>query len=149
MISICLTILLFANVFSNVQGDTINFLTSGGIPLKPDIATANHNTLVLNNLLSKINPGDVLVIPEFVFHINGGIVASHLKDFTFQLDGELSFINDRESWPHNADETVINSIVFTNFTRVLFTSVSQTGVFNGNGKSNTLFFSQFNMMSDQ
>lgn len=109
-----------------------NIEAAGAIPDVTDTATMWKNGGILNNTIALLKSGDTLLIPNKTFHLYGGITGSGFSNVTFQIDGTLSYANDRKTWPADANGNVLQCMYFSNIENVLFTS-NGTGTFDGNG----------------
>mmetsp|Transcript_7424 Transcript_7424/g.11072 ORF Transcript_7424/g.11072 Transcript_7424/m.11072 type:complete len:421 (-) Transcript_7424:934-2196(-) len=118
---------------SLVSGDIINFERIGGIPKIKTYDVAFHNFELFNQTVNKLKPGDTFFIPNSTYTLIGGITASGLNNVTFQIDGTLSFSDDRATWPTNENGDVMECIYLENISNVIFTS-SGKGTLDGNGK---------------
>mmetsp|Transcript_83131 Transcript_83131/g.222156 ORF Transcript_83131/g.222156 Transcript_83131/m.222156 type:complete len:122 (+) Transcript_83131:20-385(+) len=86
-------------------------IDAGAVAETDDSATQWSNGAALNATLGKLEPNDVLVIPNKTYHIMGGIQASGLKSVVFQLEGTLSFSSDIKNWP-TKDGTRVHECFF-------------------------------------
>ena len=92
------------------------------------------NSGLLNRTLqSGLAPGDTLVFPNKTFHLQGGVIASGLRNVTLRFDGTLKFANDRKVWPKRHDGKVMNCLELDDAEDVTLTSAG-TGTLDGNGK---------------
>lgn len=91
------------------------------------------NMEVLNSTLNSLRPGDIFLVPNQTFHLLGGIRAVGVMNVTIQIDGTLSFSDDRETWPVDASGGVLPCLRFDDIENVVFTS-SGKGTLNGNGQ---------------
>eukprot|EP00658_Telonema_sp_P-2_P060320 TRINITY_DN49267_c0_g1_i1.p1 TRINITY_DN49267_c0_g1~~TRINITY_DN49267_c0_g1_i1.p1 ORF type:complete len:461 (-),score=57.61 TRINITY_DN49267_c0_g1_i1:259-1641(-) len=131
------------------RGSLINFEEAGAVA-NADAAGAN-NTALFNTLLSKLAPGDTLVVPNKTFHVAGGIHGDGLHRVTIQIDGTLEFLSSgRKDWPtqpcnaqamnplqpvRNANGTCVQeSFLLSNVVGLTLTSSGQ-GTLNGNGQA--------------
>eukprot|EP00040_Diaphanoeca_grandis_P018857 m.99295 g.99295 ORF g.99295 m.99295 type:complete len:504 (-) comp27142_c2_seq1:85-1596(-) len=130
-----MTGLVLMAVVSSCTCVIYNIEDLGAVPDADDNATMWKNGGIFNATFPKMRSGDTIWVPNEVFHLYGGIMASDLSNITFQIDGTLSFGNDRNEWPSDVNRKVLESFQFTNFTDLLITSMSRTGTLNGNGKA--------------
>ena len=106
------------------------------------------NGAAFNTSLSKLAPGDTLVVPNKTFHLVGGIVAKDVADVTISFDGTLVYAFENtvaaaeayiKAWPRTTVGTggkegkVMECMSFHNFSNVTFTS-SGMGTFEGRGQ---------------
>jgi hypothetical protein len=112
----------------------IDFEVIGGIAENNSTDIAIANGLLFNDTLSKLEPGDTLFISNKTFTLQGGIKARDLKDITFQIDGTIEFLSDRDLWPKQANGNVEECIYLENIENIKFTS-SGKGTINGNGRA--------------
>lgn len=116
----------------------INYEEVGAIPLLNDDATMQFNGELLNKTLNALVPGDVFIIPNTTFNLMGGILVSvPLYKITFQLDGTLRYSQNREAWPRDANNKVLECLHFSYLEDVVFTSgggPDGRGTFDGQGK---------------
>jgi hypothetical protein len=115
------------------EGAVRDFEQAGGVPDNNSQETMEHNAALLTMLLSSLNAGDIFVLPNKTYWVNGGVVVHSLQDVTIRIDGTLKFSDDRKHWPKDASGAVMECLLFENFTNVVFTS-SGTGTLDGNGK---------------
>ena len=127
----CVT-LAVASIFGSAT--LIDFEAIGAVAEDSTYKTALANGNLLNDTINALVPGDVLFISNKTFSITGGIKAAGLRNITFQIDGTLSFSDDRETWPVKDNGDVEECILFTDIEDIKFTS-SGTGTLNGNGKA--------------
>ena len=126
---------LLSFIFTVVSAtNIINFELIGGIPDDVTYDVSVLNGKLLNATINSLVPGDLLLIPNRTYSLVGGILASGLKNVTFQIEGTLSFTNDRETWPVDASGKVLECIQLENISDIIFTS-SGTGTLNGNGEA--------------
>jgi polygalacturonase len=111
----------------------INFETIGAKPHDKSYETALANGNLFNATLNSLQPGDVFFFSNKTFTITGGIKARDLKGVTLHIDGTISFVNDRESWPKNANGGVEECIYLENIEDFTLTS-SGKGTIDGNGQ---------------
>lgn len=114
-------------------GQTYNFAVEGARAEDPTLAACDHNTGVLNATLARLRPGDVFLVPNRTFWLQGGVSASGLTGVTLQIDGTLAFSNNQKAWPRNPDGSVLECISLSNLVNVTLTS-SGEGTFFGNGR---------------
>ena len=88
---------------------------------------------ILNNTLNTLQPGDLFIVPNQTFHLLGGIHSVGLKNVTIQIDGTLSFDNNRETWPTDESGHVLECMLFEEIEDVVFTSAGK-GTLDGNGQ---------------
>ena len=62
---------------------------SASHPATAQSKVAWANGAAFNTSLSKLAPGDTLVVPNKTFHLVGGIVAKDVADVTISFDGTL------------------------------------------------------------
>lgn len=105
----------------------------GAVPYKKDYDTMLKNSQVLTDTLNSIEPGSTLLISNKTFHLLGGVYASNINNVVIQLDGTLSFDNDRDNWPVDENGHVLESIYLTNISNFVLTS-SGAGTLDGNGQ---------------
>ena len=140
MITILLLLLLLAAAPATPA--TVSFK---GTPDDPSAGAAN--TALLNQLFSKLQPNDVLVIENKTFFVAGGVRAANLINTTIVLDGTLKFLPGRSKWPvqdcakggnplqpKKNGTCVQECIFFANMTGLKLTS-SGEGTLHGNGQS--------------
>ena len=118
-----------------VTSEVVNFESIGGIPEARDLDTCWKNGRLLNDTLNRLLPGDVFLLPNKTFHTMGGILVSDIHNVDIQIDGTLSYSNDKKQWPRTTpgkDGKVLMCMKYNNISNVNFTS-SGTGTFQGNG----------------
>ncbi len=130
---------IFLICFINtIYGKVINFIDIGGIPNDSTSTTEWHNGALLNTTLNNLQEGDVFIVPNTTFHTMGGILVNNkLSKIVFQLDGTLSYSQDRDSWPRDSSNRVLECLSFINLENVVFTSSgnrNSRGTFQGNGE---------------
>jgi polygalacturonase len=126
-------ILLFYLLLLSINAGTIDFENDvGGIPDNSSLETCWKNGELMNQTLSALTPGDLLIIPNKTFYIMGGIQAQNLNSVTIQIDGTLSFSTDTKEWPKNAQGQVLECMNLSNAVNVTFTSTGR-GVLDGSG----------------
>ena len=137
LLSVILIVTLL-NVNAVAPGRVFDFEELGAIRLLDDSATEWHNGALMNATLNSLQEGDVFIIPNTTFSIMGGIlVSTKLSKVVFQLDGTLSFSQNREAWPRRSNGKVLECISFENLEDVIFTSSGghdNRGTLQGNGK---------------
>ena len=137
LLSVILIVTLL-NVNAVAPGRVFDFEELGAIRLLDDSATEWHNGALMNATLNTLQEGDVFIIPNTTFSIMGGIlVSTKLSKVVFQLDGTLSFSQNREAWPRSGNGKVLECISFENLEDVVFTSSGghdNRGTLQGNGK---------------
>jgi polygalacturonase len=113
------------------------FGESGGIPTTSDLATAESNKALLEDLLASLSPGDSLTVENSTFIIQGGVHATGLTDVTLRIEGTLKFFDDIDSWPlmdepdpYIANRDVQEALHFTDFQSVTLTG---GGTIDGSG----------------
>ena len=115
----------------------------GAVPYeasKPATAQAKvawGNGAAFNLSLSKLQPGDTLILPNKTFHLVGGIVAENVRDATISLDGTLVYAFEDtaaaaeqyiKDWPRKTkgskgkEGAVLEAMEFRNFSNVTITS---------------------------
>ena len=123
---------------NTIYGKVINFIDIGGIPNDSTSTTEWHNGALLNTTLNNLQEGDVFIVPNTTFHTMGGILVNNkLSKIVFQLDGTLSYSQDRDSWPRDSSNRVLECLSFINLENVVFTSSgnrNSRGTFQGNGE---------------
>jgi hypothetical protein len=135
MRSLALLLLLVALLWSPAHAQAVkNFLALGGVPDDASLSAMKHNSLLFNETVAALQPGDVFLIPNTTFYMLGGIVAEDVRDVVFQIDGTLSFSNDRATHPKNPNGSVMELMNFDRFSNVTFTSGGH-GIFDGNGSA--------------
>lgn len=107
-------------------------IDGGAVPEASDSETQWANGAALNATLTKLQPNDILVIPNKTYHLMGGIQAAGLESVVFQLEGTLSFSTDTKNWPTKDGSRVHECFYLENVENVTFTS-SGKGTFEGNG----------------
>jgi hypothetical protein len=117
-----------------VATSIINFEEIGGKADDSSYHAALANSVIFNTTLNTLQPLDTFIIPNKTFTIVGGITASGLSKVTIQIDGTLSFTNDRDSWPTDENGNVLECIYLENIEDVIFTSTGK-GTLDGNGKA--------------
>ena len=128
------TILLFATIN---YGEVLNYESMGAIPGDDGLKVMKHNHEVLSRALNSLNEGDVFIVPEKIFNVIGGIVVEQLYGARIEINGELKFSDDRETWPTNRDGHVLECLDFKSVNKTIFTSRrgdGELGVLNGNGR---------------
>jgi len=125
------------------SAEIIDFKNSGAVPCKRTLLKvctsttdmAIKNTMLMNVLLSRMDPGDKLLVPNATFLMMGGVYAKELADVTLQIDGTLLFSDDITAWPTQNNGTSKMPIIAMTFEHTTdFTVTSNgTGVLNGNG----------------
>jgi len=84
--------------------------------------------------VNALQPGDTLLIPEDRnFYLTGGITSDGMSGVTWQIDGNITFNDERATWPLNSNGDVLECIYLTNVADVVFTSSNGKGVIDGNG----------------
>ena len=121
-----------------VAGRVIDFESLGAIADDSSLETEWANGALLNSTWNKLQPGDTFVISNKTFHVMGGIlVTQDVIDVTFDIQGTLSFSDDRVQWPRTQDTGhVLEAIQFSYLQDVTFTSSGSPdnrGTLNGNG----------------
>lgn len=111
----------------------VNYQRLGATPLVNSVEVVAKNGDILNQALNSLQPGDTFVVPNTTYHLLGGIYARGLKNVTIQIDGTLSFANDRETWPKNGNGDVMECIQLDDIEDVIFTSTGK-GTLDGNGQ---------------
>ena len=87
-----------------VAGHVIDFESLGAIADDSSLETEWANGALLNSTWNKLEPGDTFVISNKTFHVMGGIlVTQDVIDVTFDIQGTLSFSDDRVQWPRAED----------------------------------------------
>lgn len=116
----------------------IYFNEKGAVANYNSLSIATKNTYILNTILSGLKYGDTFVVPSGAnFYLIGGVIVASKSEFTFLLNGKLTFRDDRENWPTDQYGGLLSCIKFSSISNVLFTSSSaaQKGVLDGNGLS--------------
>ena len=129
-------------IFINISNSKIwNLQDLGAIPNKKDISTCNNNTKLINDTLNNmISSGDTLLLPgneNQIFWFNGGIYVYNLTNVTIQIDGTISYTDDRDKWPRTPSGHVLDCMYFENMNGITFTSSRGPiikGLIDGNGK---------------
>lgn len=124
--------LLLLFIISPTWSKTWDFEKAGGIPNNSSLSVMWINGRLMNKTLQSMQNGDVFLLPNKTFHTMGGIMAWNLSNNIFQIDGTLSFSDDRDEWPKNKRNDVLDSITIYNSTNIIMTS-SGIGTLNGNG----------------
>lgn len=111
----------------------------GGEPNDDRLATAFRNGAKFNDTINNLlRPGDTLLIPaNKTFWLSGGIKAEGMSDVTWQIDGTIKFVDDRDTWPKKENGDVEECIYMSNISNVIFTSRNSDGtkgVMDGNGR---------------
>ena len=140
LFSVYLFFLVALTVLATGYGVEYNYEDLGAVGNtgNPDVAIKNGH--IMNVTLNKLLPGDVFIVPEGkTYTLLGGIlVEKELKEVKIQIDGTLSFTNDRDNWPLNKDGHVMECMDFRKITKSLITSKFQHGkgggVIDGKGK---------------
>lgn len=106
------------------------------------------NGAAFNLSLSKLGPGDTLVVPNKTFHLVGGIVAENVHGATISFDGTLVYAFEDtvaaaeeyiKDWPRRTkgskgtEGAVLECMEFRNFSNVTITS-SGMGTIEGRGQ---------------
>jgi len=113
----------------------VDFEALGAIHSNDTFEVAFQNGQLFNDTVNALQPGETFLIPgNRTFYLIGGIKADGMKDVVWQMDGNITFLNDRSLWPVNDTGSVEECILLTNIENVLFTSKSRKGVLDGNGK---------------
>jgi hypothetical protein len=86
------------------------------------MASLQRNQQLLNNTLSALQPGDVFIVPNTTFWLLGGIRVENIESVVIQIDGTLSFSDDRSTWPTDASGHVLECLELRSFRNVTFTS---------------------------
>jgi hypothetical protein len=126
-------LLIVLVTLSATYARVIDFESIGAIPHKTDYDVALANGNLFNQTLNSLQPGDVFLVRNRTYTITGGMKASGLKGVTFKIEGTISFVNDRETWPKNANGDVEECIYLEDVEDIVFTS-SGKGTIDGNGK---------------
>jgi polygalacturonase len=123
-------------LMGNSYADVVDFEEIGGISGDESTATAWKNGGLLNDTLASLKPFDTLIFPaDKSFHFMGGIMADGLDSVTIQIDGAISFSDNIDEWPRDADGHVYQCLHFDNSNNVTFTSTSaEKGLIDGRGK---------------
>ena len=118
-----------------IQGTLWDFENIGGIPFDDSYEVAKHNGDLFNATVNALVPGDTLLFPAGLnFFTTGGIVRRNMTGVTWQIDGNITFNDDREKWPYNDDGGIKECIYLTDSSDILFTSTNPNkGVIDGNG----------------
>jgi polygalacturonase len=116
-----------------VSGAIKNFEELGAKPDDNSYETALANGKLLNETLNSLSVGDTFFVPNSTYTLIGGIIAKNIKGVIIQIDGTLSFSDDRETWPRNSNGDVMECIYLENIEDIIFTS-SGKGTLDGNGK---------------
>jgi len=74
---------------------------AGALPNDASLTACNTNGAAFNATLAKMVAGDVLVIPNGSFYMQGGIKASGLKGITISFDGTVILNDDIKHWPRH------------------------------------------------
>jgi len=130
ILSYCLSLLVCA---TSVFGAIKNFEELGAKPDDNSYETALANGKLLNETLNSLSVGDTFFVPNSTYTLIGGIIAKNIKGVIIQIDGTLSFSDDRETWPRNSNGDVMECIYLENIEDIIFTS-SGKGTLDGNGK---------------
>jgi polygalacturonase len=125
-------VLCLAFVLAFVQGRFIDFEKIGAVPNDSSMRAAVLNGNLFNRTINTLQPGDTFFVANKTYWVTGGIKADGLYNVTIQVDGTVSFVNERKTWPKKADGSVEECIYLTNIEKVVFTS-SGKGTFDGNG----------------
>lgn len=120
-------------LFNIASCTIIDFLKEGGIPFNRTLDVANSNTRLFNSVLKSIQPGDIFILPNLTFHFNGGVYGSYFHDVTIRIDGTISFLNDRDTWPVNEYGSVLPCMKFDYISNTIFTAKDH-GTIDGNGQ---------------
>ena len=122
-------------VFLLALGAVFDFEALGAIADGGSNATTlQSNADLLNRTLqSGLAAGDTLVFPNKTFHLQGGVIASGLRNVTLRFDGTLKFANDRKAWPKKPDGKVMNCLELDDAEDIVLTR-NGTGTLDGNGK---------------
>jgi polygalacturonase len=133
----------FALLLAGVSGLTVDFIAMGAVADDETLSTCEQNTKVFVEVMAGagLTYGDTFVIPGKTFCMQGGIELDGLRGFTVQIDGELLFQDDRDSWPKD-EETgrVKEAILMRDIHDMTFTSSEENvaagkkGVLNGQGR---------------
>jgi hypothetical protein len=122
-----------------INAAIINFEDVGAVPLDEEEATMQWNGALLNKTLNALQPGDVFVVPNKTFNLMGGILVSvPLYKITFQLDGTLRYSQNREAWPRDSNNKVLECLQFSYLEDAVFTSSGGPdgrGTFDGQGSA--------------
>ena len=113
-----------------------DFEALGAVADADDLATMNANAALLNRTLQDLATinGNELAFPNKTFHLQGGVIASGLRNVTLRLDGTLKFADARKQWPKSRKGTVLNCLELDDAEGLTLTS-SGTGVIDGSGKA--------------
>lgn len=136
-----LLLVLISFIFTNIcNGKIYNLQDLGAIPNQKDISTCNNNTKLINDTLNNmISSGDTLLIPgenDQIFWFNGGIYVYDKTNITIQIDGTISYTDDRDKWPRYPSGQVLECMYFENIQGITFTSSRGPiikGLIDGNG----------------
>jgi polygalacturonase len=112
----------------------IDFEGIGGIAENNSTDIAVQNGQLFNDTLSKLEPGDTLFFSNKTFDMQGGIKVRNLKGVTFQIDGTIRFLNDRDLWPKKENGDVEECIYMEDVEDIVFTSTGK-GTIDGNGRA--------------
>lgn len=125
---LCLCVATSATVY--------DFEALGAVADADDVATMNANAALLNRTLQDLPTinGNELAFPNKTFHLQGGVLASGLRNVTLRLDGTLKFADARKQWPKGPKGTVMNCLELDDAEGLTLTS-SGTGVIDGSGKA--------------
>ena len=143
---LCL-ILAISGVVNTEAATTYNYEELGAVAEDSSRETANKNTALLNSLLAKLALGDLLLVTNKTFYVDGGVRATEIHGVTIQLDGTLKFLPGRKGWPTQdcskggnplqpkKNGTCVEEAFFiANSTGITLTSTG-TGTLYGNGDS--------------
>ncbi|KAL3894170.1 MAG: hypothetical protein SGPRY_013879, partial [Prymnesium sp.] len=85
------------------QANVYDFCSdAGAIPHVSSLAAAWHNGRAMNASLGRLHPGDALLVPNYTFHLMGGVIGSHLRSVMLRIEGSLVFWSDPTEWPRNS-----------------------------------------------
>ena len=136
ILPICILLIVCVTL---IDSELIDFEEIGGIPDSWEFDIISSNGAIMNKTLNSLKPGDKFVVGNKTFNLIGGIlVTEKITDAIFQIDGTLKFSNDRNTWPKNADGSVMECFQFNDIERFKFTSggsLDNRGTLDGNGQA--------------
>ena len=116
-----------------IQGSFLDFEVLGAIPNDSTTETAIFNGKLLNSTWNNLQSGDTFFVQNKTYTVMGGIKINGWKNIKIQIDGTLSFSNDRDAWPRQLNGDVEECMYLSNIENVTFTSGGK-GIFDGQGE---------------
>jgi len=93
------------------------------------------NTEIIEQVFKNLQQYDTVVIPSGIWYTEGGIRIKDMMDITIDLQGTLTFNNNRSTWPVGKEMQVEEALSIVKSTNVTLTSSTGTGIIDGQGES--------------